>query len=67
MNQLKIGLSNPNRVDDAKNFLLLTSRIDDPDAFNSEISDCMKRLWKDPGVQQCFNRSREYQLNDSAE
>lgn len=26
----------------------------------------MKRLWKDPGVQLCFSRSREYQLNDSA-
>lgn len=23
-------------------------------------------LWRDPGVQQCFQRSREYQLNDSA-
>lgn len=26
----------------------------------------MKRLWADPGVQECFLRSREYQLNDSA-
>lgn len=26
----------------------------------------MKKLWADPGVQQCFGRSREYQLNDSA-
>ena len=26
----------------------------------------MKRLWADPGVQLCFSRSREYQLNDSA-
>jgi guanine nucleotide-binding protein subunit alpha len=23
-------------------------------------------LWRDAGVQQCFQRSREYQLNDSA-
>ena len=23
-------------------------------------------LWKDAGVQQCYNRSNEYQLNDSA-
>ena len=26
----------------------------------------MKRLWMDGGVQHCFSRSREYQLNDSA-
>ena len=26
----------------------------------------MKRLWLDPGVQQCYGRSQEYQLNDSA-
>lgn len=26
----------------------------------------MKHLWANPGVQQCFSRSREYQLNDSA-
>ena len=26
----------------------------------------MKKLWSDNGVQQCFSRSREYQLNDSA-
>jgi len=27
----------------------------------------MKKLWLDPGVQLCVTRSREYQLNDSAE
>lgn len=26
----------------------------------------MKHLWANPGVQHCFSRSREYQLNDSA-
>ncbi|GIY89664.1 guanine nucleotide-binding protein G(o) subunit alpha [Caerostris extrusa] len=26
----------------------------------------MKRLWVDTGVQECFGRSNEYQLNDSA-
>lgn len=31
-----------------------------------ELAVCMKRLWADPGVQECFMRSREYQLNDSA-
>lgn len=26
----------------------------------------MRKLWLDSGVQLCFTRSREYQLNDSA-
>ena len=31
-----------------------------------ELGMIMKRLWHDHGVQACFYRSREYQLNDSA-
>lgn len=30
------------------------------------VLQVMKRLWMDGGVQHCFSRSREYQLNDSA-
>ena len=28
--------------------------------------NAIEALWKDRGVQDCFKRSREYQLNDSA-
>jgi guanine nucleotide-binding protein G(o) subunit alpha len=38
----------------------------DTEPFESELLDAMKKLWNDHGVQQCFNRSNEYQLNDSA-
>lgn len=31
-----------------------------------ELLAGMKRLWVDKGVQECFSRSNEYQLNDSA-
>lgn len=31
-----------------------------------EVGNAIEALWKDPGVQECFKRSREYQLNDSA-
>ncbi|ORY05031.1 guanine nucleotide binding protein, alpha subunit [Basidiobolus meristosporus CBS 931.73] len=34
--------------------------------FPLEVSDAIKALWLDDGVQSCFQRSREYQLNDSA-
>jgi len=31
-----------------------------------ELGAAIKSLWMDVGVQECFRRSREYQLNDSA-
>ena len=31
-----------------------------------EMSDIIGRLWKDSGIQACFDRASEYQLNDSA-
>lgn len=31
-----------------------------------DLANVIRRLWADNGVQACFNRSREYQLNDSA-
>ncbi|XP_030366774.1 guanine nucleotide-binding protein G(o) subunit alpha isoform X5 [Strigops habroptila] len=31
------------------------------------LLSAMMRLWADSGIQECFNRSREYQLNDSAQ
>jgi guanine nucleotide-binding protein subunit alpha len=36
------------------------------DVFPPEVSSAIKALWADTGVQECFSRSREYQLNDSA-
>lgn len=31
-----------------------------------ELVNCIQKLWKDGGVQACFERAAEYQLNDSA-
>ena len=28
--------------------------------------DAIKDLWGDPGIQECYDRRREYQLTDSA-
>lgn len=44
----------------------VVSRMEDTEPFSEELLGCMKRLWTDHGVQQCFARSNEYQLNDSA-
>ena len=32
-----------------------------------QVTDAVSGLWKDAGVRQCFERSREFQLNDSAQ
>lgn len=42
------------------------SRMEDTEPFSAELLSAMMRLWGDSGIQECFNRSREYQLNDSA-
>lgn len=36
------------------------------DSLPPEVGAAIKELWRDEGVQECFKRSREYQLNDSA-
>jgi len=36
------------------------------ETFPADLSAAIKALWKDSGVKQAFDRSREYQLNDSA-
>jgi len=51
---------------DAREFFTMVSSADDV-PVSGEMAAVMKRLWKDDGVRECFNRSREYQLNDSAE
>ena len=33
----------------------------------TDVGKAISALWQDAGVQQCFQRSREYQLNDSAQ
>ncbi|VDD89519.1 unnamed protein product [Enterobius vermicularis] len=65
MGQLKIDFSHPARSDDARQFFMLAQSCDEGE-LPPELAVCMKRLWQDHGVQECFMRSREYQLNDSA-
>lgn len=52
--------------DDARQLFALMGNADEGE-LSPELAAIMKRLWKDSGVQECFSRSREYQLNDSAE
>ncbi|NXW00823.1 GNAI1 protein, partial [Fregetta grallaria] len=65
MGRLKIDFGDPTRADDARQLFVLAGAAEEG-FMTAELAGVIKRLWKDSGVQACFNRSREYQLNDSA-
>ncbi|KAG8307224.1 hypothetical protein J6590_026787 [Homalodisca vitripennis] len=48
-----------------RQFFTLASAAEEGE-LTPELVLLMKKLWQDPGVELCFSRSREYQLNDSA-
>lgn len=59
-------LSNPPLPqDDARQLFVLAGSAEEG-VMTAELAGVIKRLWRDAGVQACFSRSREYQLNDSA-
>ena len=66
MPNLNINFSNNEREGDAKMVMDVVSRMEDTEPFSEELLAGMKRLWGDSGAQECFSRSNEYQLNDSA-
>jgi len=66
MGQLRIDFRDPSRADDARQFFAMASAPGEDGKLSYELGMIMKRLWADNGVQACFLRSREYQLNDSA-
>ncbi|KAM9351153.1 guanine nucleotide-binding protein G(i) subunit alpha-3-like isoform 1-T1 [Symphorus nematophorus] len=51
--------------DDARQLFALASSAEEG-VMSAELTAVIQRLWNDGGVQTCFDRSREYQLNDSA-
>ncbi|CAK6951327.1 guanine nucleotide-binding protein G(i) subunit alpha [Scomber scombrus] len=65
MGRLKIDFGDPARADDARQLFALASSAEEG-VLSAELTSVIQRLWSDGGVQACFDRSREYQLNDSA-
>nr|ARF06922.1 guanine nucleotide-binding protein G(i) subunit alpha [Eptatretus cirrhatus] len=65
MGNLKIDFGDPTCADDARQLYELASSAEEG-VLSPELSRIIKRLWADTGVQECFARAREYQLNDSA-
>ena len=52
--------------DDAQQLFALSAAAEEQGLLPGDLSNVMRRLWSDNGIQSCFARSREYQLNDSA-
>ncbi|KAF3819537.1 hypothetical protein GH733_015046 [Mirounga leonina] len=65
MGRLKIDFGEAARADDARQLFVLAGSAEEG-VMTPELAGVIKRLWRDGGVQACFSRSREYQLNDSA-
>ncbi|XP_069786559.1 guanine nucleotide-binding protein subunit alpha-14 isoform X1 [Narcine bancroftii] len=40
--------------------------VDKVFSFERQYVEAIKKLWNDPGIQECYDRRREYQLSDSA-
>ncbi|CAG02412.1 unnamed protein product [Tetraodon nigroviridis] len=65
MGRLKIDFGDAARADDARQLFVLAGSAEEG-FMTAELAGVIRRLWRDGGVQACFGRSREYQLNDSA-
>ncbi|XP_072279693.1 guanine nucleotide-binding protein G(t) subunit alpha-2 [Pyxicephalus adspersus] len=65
MSTLGIDYADSSRGDDGRILFHLADSIEEG-TMPPELVDVIKKLWKDEGVQACFERAAEYQLNDSA-
>lgn len=65
MSKLRLDFGDRSRLEDARLFFEMVGQANEGE-LTYEVGQLMKRLWSDRGVQRCFARSREYQLNDSA-
>ncbi|RIA81730.1 guanine nucleotide binding protein, alpha subunit [Glomus cerebriforme] len=65
MENMGIQLKNEGNQRHVTTIMNLPNQIEG-DQLPSEVSLAIKCLWADQGVLECFSRSREYQLNDSA-
>jgi guanine nucleotide-binding protein G(i) subunit alpha len=65
MGKLDVSLGDPSNEPHMKLIADQPHLLEVPD-FPANISNAVKALWADSGVQRCFSRANEYQLNDSA-
>jgi guanine nucleotide-binding protein G(o) subunit alpha len=66
MATLTIDYADRDRESDAKLVLDVITKMEDTEPFSDELLAALRRLWSDSGVQRCYSRANEYQINDSA-
>jgi len=64
MFHLQIEYADQDRVKDSQ--LVFATVHANKEELTHELSEAMQRLWKDEGVRECYRRSNEYQIDDSA-
>ncbi|XP_061493847.1 guanine nucleotide-binding protein G(t) subunit alpha-3 [Rhineura floridana] len=65
MSTLGLEYGNSGSKEDERQLFAIADSMEDG-TMSPELAGIIKRLWKDPGIQACFERASEYQLNDSA-
>merc|ERR1712137_688390 len=67
MEKLEIPFGDPEAMAPyTKVFAELPTNLDAEEEMPQDVAEAIKKLWADSGVQECYGRSREYQLTDSA-
>uniref|UniRef100_A0A3Q3WHR0 Guanine nucleotide-binding protein subunit alpha n=1 Tax=Mola mola TaxID=94237 RepID=A0A3Q3WHR0_MOLML len=63
MDALSITFSDPQNQSHAES--VLEVEVDKVEEFDQSLVVAIQSLWNDAGIQDCYNRRREYQLSDS--
>lgn len=66
MDMMGISLADP-RLEAFHEIVMSQPHQIEADYLDPELTQAIALLWTDAGVQECFQKSREYQLNDSAQ
>ncbi|GCB65824.1 guanine nucleotide-binding protein subunit alpha-14 [Scyliorhinus torazame] len=64
MDTLRVQYKNEQNVENAN--MVKDVEVDKVIAFDRAYVEAIKKLWNDPGIEECYDRRREYQLSDSA-
>lgn len=65
MDDMGVSFQEPENEHHAAIIMEMPTQIE-RDSLPPEVTQAVRALWKDPNLQEVFERSREYQLNDSA-
>lgn len=64
MDMLKLQYKDPENEENAR--LVRQVDFESVTTFERQYVNAIRSLWADPGIQECYDRRREYQLTDSA-